>query len=270
MEPDNGETSELAQVLMSGADQTPALFEPGWAIVMVLGAILASVVIGKLARLPGLRGVRRWLVLARVLLWTVVLFEVIFTLSWAITDYWLVLAVLLVGVLLVAGLDWLRDVAAGLALAFERTLQVGDRVRYGKLEGEIAAFGARAITLRSPDGTRHQIPNASFTNRSVTDLRVEGEAACDITVRVPEGLSPERAVELIGQVAFLTPLASPRRQPEVYWETGPRADGPVRIRIRGYAFDPAHRERFKSEVLSRIHERLASEAGVEPTSTAGG
>lgn len=254
-------------MLVSGTGEAPALFEPGWAIVMVVGAVLLSVAIGKLARLPGLRGVRRWLLLARVLLWGVVLLEVIFTLSWAITDYWLVLAVLLVGVLSLAGLDWLRNVAAGLALAFERQLDVGDMVRYGDIEGKIAAFGARAVTLVAPDGTRHQVPNARVTREAVSNIQSRGESACEMTVRIPAGVDPDRAIDLVRQICLLTPLASPRRRPEVFWDSDPAADGPLRLHVRGFVFDPAYREHFKSDVLARIHRKLRAESTDAPETT---
>ncbi len=120
------------------------------------------------------------------------------------------------------------------------------------------AFGARAVTLRTDDGTLHQIPNASITQESVTNLRAEGDAACEITIEVPENVTPERAKELARQASFLTPLASPHHAPQVFLDID-RARNQVQMHIRGFAFDPAHRDHYRSDVVARVHQMLRNE-----------
>lgn len=231
-----------------------------WGMVaLLIGALIISWGLGRLMQLRGLRRVRKWLALIRVLLWAFLVLNVIFGLSVALSpQHWLPVGMLVVAILGISGLSFLRNVAAGLAMAFEAQFRVGDPVLHGGIQGEIVHFGARAVTLRADDGTLHQIPNESFAQNSVTRLESEGDAACDILVRLPAGVSPDRALTLARQAAFLTPLASPRHRPEVFLEMSSRdgQENSIELRIRGYAFDPAWRDAFSSDVVARIHDML--------------
>jgi small-conductance mechanosensitive channel len=245
------------------AAQVPALLQAEWALVLLLGALLLSVGMGRLARLPGLRKVRHWLLLARVLLWAVVIFDLVFAFSRLVTvEHWLLLGVIVVAVVSMAALDWLRNVVAGLALEFEGQFKPGEMVRYDDVEGELVEFGTRAVTLRADDGTLHQVPNENFTQKSVTLLELDGEAACEVIVALPKGVSPERAVNLARQAAFLTPLASPRHRPDVFLDVSSGGGDTVELHIRGYAFDPMYRAHFRSDVVARVHDLLRTERPV--------
>jgi small-conductance mechanosensitive channel len=240
------------------------LLQPQWALGLLVCAIVLSVAISHLVKLPGLRRVRHWLLLTRALVWTMTVFTVVFALSRLVsTEYWLVLGVLLLGLISLAALDWLRNLIAGLSLEFERNFEPGDLVRYDDIEGELVEFGTRAVMLRTDDGTRHQIPNEKFTRNSVTRLEIDGEAACEIVISLPHAVSPDRAVVLAQQAALLTPLASPRHRPEVFLDAATGKGQTIEMRIRGYAFDPAYRAHFRSDVVSRVHEMLRIESTVD-------
>jgi small-conductance mechanosensitive channel len=245
------------------AAQVPFFFQPQWALVLLVGALLLSVSISRLAKFPGLRRVRHWLLLTRVLVWAVVIFNIVFALSRLVTaEYWLLLGVLVLSLISVSALDWLRNVVAGLALEFEGSFKPGDVVRYANVEGELADFGTRTVTMRADDGTLHQVPNQKFTRESVTHLELNGEAACVITIAIPIGVSPERAVNLAQQAAFLTPLASPHHRPDVFLDVPTTKGDALELRIRGYAFDPSYRAHFRSDVVARVHDLLRNERAV--------
>ncbi|QDG50720.1 mechanosensitive ion channel [Persicimonas caeni] len=258
---DPQQTQAASQVASQVAGEAVPLFlQPVWALSIFLGAVLISLGIGYLARLPGLRRVRHWLLLTRVLVWTVAVFNTVFALFRPVTEHWVWLGVLVLGLMALAGIDWLRNVAAGLAVAFESHFHVGDMVRFGNVEGEVVNLGTRAVTMRAPDGTLHQIPNESLTRDAVTHLEADGEAACEIVVALPKGVSPERALKLAQQAAFLTPLASPHHRPDVFLDVDRNAGGGIQLHIRGFAFDPGHREHFRSDVVARIHDMLRIES----------
>lgn len=248
----------VESAISHAGELTPTLFEPAWVVGMLVVAIVISWAIGKMSKMSGLRWLHHWLALGRVVLWALVIFEAVFAISWAMTDHWLVPGMLILAVMAIAGTHWLRNVAAGLTLAFEKNVYVGDMVGCDGIEGEVLALGARAVTLQSADGTRHHIPNAALTSGKITNLQTEGEAACEMVVEVPAGLGPDRALELATRAAMLTPLASPRRRPEVFVDTG--AGDRMRLRIRGFTFDPAYRDHFRSDVIARLHALFAAEA----------
>jgi len=238
----------------------PQWFTLRWALVLVALTLLVSWGMGRLMKLAGLQRARKWLALIRVLLWTFMVVNLAFALSSMVSAYyWLPVGVVGLAMMGLAGLPWLRNITAGLAVAFEDQFKVGDPVKHGGATGEITHFGARAVTLRATDGTLHQVPNQNFAQDSVTRIESEGDAACEIRVAIPRGVSPERAMHLAQQAAFLTPLASPRHRPEVFLEMGDPGSESVEMRIRGWAFDPSCREAFHSDVVARIHDLLRRE-----------
>ncbi len=246
---------------------TPTIFAAWWVVGMVVLAAAVSWTLGRLLDLPGLHRFRRWLALGRVLLWSFVAFDVVFALGHAVTEHWLVLGVVVVAIAALAGLDWLRNVVAGLALAFEDRFRPGDLVRHRDVEGELVHFGTRAVTLRSREGTLHHVPNQRFVRESLTHLETEGKAACDILVALPRGVSPDRALRLAEQAAFLTPLASPHHRPQAFLDVdADDGDTGVRLHIRGYPFDPAYRDHYRSDVVARVHSLLRTERAIESTS----
>ncbi|MGM0559341.1 MAG: mechanosensitive ion channel domain-containing protein, partial [Myxococcota bacterium] len=240
--------------------EAPPLLQIDAAIVMVLVAALVSWATKRLSAMPGLKTWRPWFFLGQLLLWGFVLLELVFAVSWAFTVYWLFLAVLILIILIVASVGWLRSVLAGLAMAFERRFQVGDQVRYNNVEGELMSFGMRVVSLKDSDGTVHEIPNERFMTEQVTNLESSGDSACEITVSLPEGVSPERARELARQAAFLTPLASPRHEPQIFLDIDEEQDSGLKLCIKGFAFASSHREHFRSDVVSRIHDMLRTES----------
>ena len=61
------------------------------------------------------------------------------------------------------------------------------------------------------------------------------------------------------QAAALSRFASPRCSPEVF--LGPRQGRVTELvlRIRGYLFDREHEERYRSDVVERLHSAFAAE-----------
>jgi small-conductance mechanosensitive channel len=240
--------------------EPPPLLQVDAALIMVVIAIFVSWVAKRLSALPGLKAWRPWFFLGQLLLWGFVLLDLVFAVSWAVTVYWLFLSVLILFILIVASVGWLRSVLSGLAMAFERRFHVGDQVRYNDVEGKVVNFGMRVVSLKDHDGTVHEIPNEKFMTEQVTNLESSGDSACEIQVKLPKGVSPDRAVELARQAALLTPLASPRHEPQVFLDIDHERDSGLDLHIRGFAFDPTYREHFRSDVVSRIHDLLRTES----------
>ena len=153
---------------------------------------------------------------------------------------------------------WLRSVLAGVTLAFERRLHIGDEILAGDLQGVITRFGLRAIHLRADDGSLHDVPNDLLVNTPVTNLTGDGgDSACDITLDIPPHVSHDQALAILHSAAILSPLASPRHRPRAFLTPPTHTDAPFRVTVRGYAFDPHHREHFQSDVLARATQRLS-------------
>jgi small-conductance mechanosensitive channel len=172
----------------------------------------------------------------------------------------------------IAALPWLRSVFHGLVFALELRYHLGDDLQVGGVKGRVVALGVRALTLRAPDGTDAVIPYERLTTETVIRLNlVARDTPCELEVEIPTGLAPARAVELARQAAALSRFASPRVPPEVF--LAPRDASVTRLvlRIRGFLFDREHEERYRSDVVERLHSAFIDEplAGIPPESAAG-
>src|SRR5690554_254163 len=161
----------------------PQWFTLTWALIMLALTLLLSWGMGRLMQLAGLQRARKWLALVRVLLWSFIVVNLAFALSSMVSEpHWLPVGIVALAMSGLAALPWLRNITAGLAIAFDSRFEIGDPVRHGQAAGEITHFGARAVTLRAADGTLHQVPNQIFAQTSVTLIESEGDAACEIRV----------------------------------------------------------------------------------------
>jgi len=109
-----------------------------------------------------------------------------------------------------------NNFVAGLILAFERPIQVGDTIEVNTLLGRVTRIGIRASTLRTYDGSEVIVPNSEFISGQVVNWTLS-----DVTKRqhvpfgVAYGTDPERVIELVTEVANTNPLVIPEPQPFV-------------------------------------------------------
>jgi len=253
------EDEEIQQSTVAQTDESPTA-EPGVASQGVIGvlmlAVLASMLLGRLGRSNLIGGLRRWLPVLYTALWGVTLLglTVMYARGLSQTAFLGVFVLFLLGA--VSSVGWLRSVMAGVAISIEGRINLGDSIRSGDLAGEVIAFGVRSIRLRAVDGSIHEIPNETLVAQPVTNLSGDGgDSATEFVIGVPDGVDPDRAVQVARDVAILTPLASPRHRPEVFLESGPAMQR-FEIRVRGYAFDAAFQDHFRSDVVARLQSEF--------------
>ncbi len=171
-------------------------------------------------------------------------------------------------VLALAALPWLRNVFNGLVFALELRYRLGDDLQIGTVKGRIVALGVRAVTLRAPDGTDAVVPYDRLTGETVIRLNLDArDTPCELELEVPADLAPARAVELARQAAALSRFASPRCTPEVFLAPSHGRVSELTLRIRGYLFDREHEERYRSDVVERLHSAFAAERARAAAST---
>ena len=162
-------------------------------------------------------------------------------------------------VLAIAALPWLRSVFHGLVFALELRYHLGDDLQVGGVKGRVVAVGVRALTLRAPDGTDAVVPYERLTSETVIRLNlVARDTPCELEVEIPPTLAPARAVELARQAAALSRFASPRVSPEVFLAPKQGRVTELMLRIRGFLFDREHEERYRSDVVERLHAAFVS------------
>lgn len=227
---------------------------------LLAAGLLASLVLRRLAGVPALRQLHPWIPLLHLSVWL--------PLGWLLQDRLMpaldgptaVTRALLLGALLVALLPWLRCVVLGVLFALEARYKIGDDLRVGAAQGRLVGVGLRAITLRAADGTDAVIPYDRVAAETVVRLNLPArDAPCELVLDVPPDIAPARAAQLAREAAALSRYASPRRPPEVH--LGARDHDPLALRlsIRGFLFDHEHDERFRSDLVERLHAAFVAE-----------
>ncbi len=271
MEPDEQEnpeatTSDQGQTLQSTLEQTvddvqsvemsgPHL--QGVVIVLIVAGLL-SLLMRRIARSNAAGPFRRWLPVAYSVVWGVAIVIVTMMYARGLPNTWFLAIWLLFLVVVFASVGWLRSVMSGVALSIEGRIRLGDSIRVGGVEGEVIGFGMRAIRLRSVEGTIHEIPNEKLVTEPVANLTGDGgDSACELTIAVPDQVDPDDARDLARNIAVLTPLASPRHRPEVFLFARGQEEQRYELKIRGFAFDAAYQDHFRSDVVARLQSAFA-------------
>jgi small-conductance mechanosensitive channel len=240
-------------VLAQAPDGGPAPVAPQVGLTIILLALLASWPLYRLSSIELLERFRSYILLGVLALWGLAVVELVFIISHTLTASWLPVAIFLLASGVLANFQWLRNLMAGLSLAFEGHLSTGDAIRVDDVEGNIKEFGLRSTRIRGLDGRIHDVPNSLLVDEEVTNLEAGGDSACQVTVALPEGISVDEARRLARQAATLSPLASPRHEAEIFTETGP-ADETRFLRIRGFAIDASFQDRYRSDINARLFE----------------
>lgn len=245
---------------------------------IALAVIIFGLLIGWIChKLGGATGMRRFRALVRaveLISLSTATFVATFAIFYAVTDAWLPLGLVTLAVIIWATSPILRNVTAGIAIAADNDLEVGDTVELSAGRGVVRRFDLQAIHIRSHDGRHYAIPNTTFLEEPICTDSGDAESACTIEVPFPDDIAPETAKSLAREAAAMTPLASPNHKPEVFITTdgsrdrqsaGAEASARPFLHIRGFASQPQYRDRYRGEVLSRLIPALKDESASQKT-----
>jgi small-conductance mechanosensitive channel len=91
---------------------------------------------------------------------------------------------------------------AGLVLAFERPIQVGDEIQLPQSMGIVKSIGVRSTTIRTYDGSEVIIPNSDLITKDVINWTLtDRKKRRDINIGVAYGSNPDVVLELIRKTA---------------------------------------------------------------------
>jgi small-conductance mechanosensitive channel len=156
--------------------------------------------------------------------------------------------------------DVVNNFVSGLILLYERPVQVGDVIEVGDVVGTVRRIGIRSSTVATDQGSEVVVPNAHLISNELTNWTLsDRRRRTDIDVAVAEATSPERARELLLQVA--------RAHPEVLKEPEPLAlfagfgDNALNFQLQVWTAADTW-TRVASELRAAI-TRMLSEAGID-------
>jgi len=163
--------------------------------------------------------------------------------------------------------DLVASVVAGVILIFDRPFQVGDRVTFEGIYGEITTIGLRAVRLVTLDDSIVTIPNSKF----VTDAVASGNfGALDMMIEVNFHVDLASNIELAKEILYETAVTSPYvflKKPValVLTELNFANRPAMQIRVKSYVLDVRFEKAFQSDLLIRGNEALVKAGVTRPS-----
>lgn len=117
---------------------------------------------------------------------------------------WLSVSVMLLAVA-IALPTWVRDLAAGIALANRSRFREGDQVRLPSAVGSVRHIGILRTAIRAGDGGTLSVPNREVLAHTIQVGREQQAAPVDIVLPPEAAASPE-AREMLLRLAHVSPF----------------------------------------------------------------
>ena len=149
--------------------------------------------------------------------------------------------------------DLVGSLIAGIILLFDRPFQVGDRVQFGDVYGEIVSIGLRAVRLNTLDDSLVTIPNGRF----FTDIVSSGNSgALDMMVVIDFHLSLDSDFDLANALLYEVAVTSPYIYMDkpvaiIMSEVSIAGRLAMKLSVKAYVFDVAYEKAFQTNITKR-------------------
>ncbi|MBS1240608.1 MAG: Potassium efflux system KefA protein / Small-conductance mechanosensitive channel [Gemmatimonadetes bacterium] len=148
---------------------------------------------------------------------------------------------------------------AGLILAFERPISVGDSVQLAEMTGEVRQIGIRASIIRTYDGAEVIVPNSELISREVINwTRSDRLRRIEVLVGVAYGTNPAQVLQLLLNVASTHPEVAAIPEPDARFVGFGDSSLDFSLRFWG---DFSRWTLIQSSVAVTVHDALAA-AGI--------
>lgn len=149
--------------------------------------------------------------------------------------------------------DLVGSFISGIVLLFDRPFQVGDRVQFDNVYGEIVSIGLRAVRIQTLDDSIVTIPNAKFFTDAVSSSN-SGEL--DMMIVIDFHISIDADIEKAKNLLYETVVTSRfvyLKKPVniVLSEVETAGMLSIKLSVKPYVFDVKYEKDFQSDVVSR-------------------
>ena len=165
-----------------------------------------------------------------------------------------------------------KDIAAsllsGLIVVFDRSFQVGDRVKFDNIYGDVISIGVRSTRIRTLDDSIVTIPNSQFMNAPVISANA---GALDMLVEVDFYVAFGSDLKLVRKVLLEAAVASRfvflEKPIQVLFK-----DGFVdrvfctRVKVKAYVVETRFEKEFESDLTERF-QLAAPKHGIKGPTT---
>jgi small-conductance mechanosensitive channel len=164
-----------------------------------------------------------------------------------------------------AAKDLVASLVAGFMIMADRPFQVGDRVSFGSVYGDVTAIGLRSVRVRTLDDSVVTIPNNMF----LTDVTICGNYGVlhmqiDVDLHIGIDQDIKLACDLAEQATATSRFVFLQNPIDVRVKQVMINDViAIRLRIKAYVLDTKYEKAFESDVTIRSLEAFA-EHGIKP------
>jgi len=149
--------------------------------------------------------------------------------------------------------DLVSSLIAGVVLLFDRPFQVGDRVSFGSIYGEITHIGLRAVKLVTLDDNLVTIPNSEFMNEAVAsgnagelDMMIEIKFHLDLHAPIEEVREGLYEIVITSRYAYLKKPVAVVIKEEVLGN-----QLALLFTVKAYVFDIHYEKAFETDIITR-------------------
>lgn len=152
-----------------------------------------------------------------------------------------------------------KDIAAsllsGVTVILDRSFQVGDRIRFNDIYGDVISIGVRSTRVRTLDDSIVTIPNSQFMNSPVSSAN---SGALDMQVEIDFHVDCSTNLSLVKQIAKEATIASRYVYLEkpiqiLFKDVVFEKMVYTRVRIKAYVIETVYEKAFESDVTERVH-----------------
>lgn len=155
--------------------------------------------------------------------------------------------------------DLVASVVAGVILIFDRPFQVGDRVTFGGIYGQISTIGLRAVRLITLDDSVVTIPNSKFITEAVSSGNFGAiDMMIEVNFHVDFSSDIKRAREILFETAVTSPYIFLKKPVSLVLTEVDFANRPsMQIRVKSYVLDVQFEKAFQTDMVARGNQALA-------------
>ncbi|MBO4777030.1 MAG: mechanosensitive ion channel family protein [Bacteroidales bacterium] len=167
-----------------------------------------------------------------------------------------------------AAQDTIKNLFGGIVLFFDRPFNLGDRIRFDGLDGNVMHIGLRSLRICTLDGRMVTIPNSKVVDNAIENVTSEPSTRIKLTLGLTYDTTPEK-MELALKILKELPKTVKNISPETQANFMEYGDFSLKILFIYYIEKSGNYYETQSEVNKAIL-RLFNENGLEfafPTQT---
>lgn len=153
-----------------------------------------------------------------------------------------------------------KDIAAsllsGLIVMFDRSFQVGDRIKFSDIYGDVLSIGVRSTRVRTLDDSLVTVPNSQFMNSPVTSANSGAlDMQVEIDLYIKSGSDTSLVERLVREAAVSSRYIYLEKPIQVLFKNIFMHEVfCTRIRLKAYVIETIYEKKFESDVTERAYK----------------